>query len=269
MNKFKTIIASVLAVTSVASSVGIMANAEETDAVSISCEALTSAVTANDGTIIPAGSVAVEVSINNNTGFKASSLTFVMSSAEALTNSNDVPVVDTGTVLGDSLVAAAKNDGKLVVSYSSADTLTSDGEMFTFYISAQSNVTFAETAAPTHTNRIQSRGYTKYWVIGDVDGDLDIEVEDCTAVQEAVAKAGGRMVHVNDVDANLTYFFPNSPMPFAKCVDGNDDKRIMDSSVTASKSDAYQILNYYSLTAAGLPYEVAGWHIGEELEYED
>ncbi|MGN0631757.1 MAG: hypothetical protein ACI4JN_10560 [Ruminococcus sp.] len=69
MNTFKKIMASVLAITSVTSVAGVMANAEETNAVSVSCETLTSAITADDGTVIPAGTVAVEVAINNNTGF--------------------------------------------------------------------------------------------------------------------------------------------------------------------------------------------------------
>lgn len=267
MNTFKKIMASVLAITSVTSVAGVMANAEETNAVSVSCETLTSAITADDGTVIPAGTVAVEVAINNNTGFKGSSLTFNMSSADALTNTNGAPVVDNGAVLGDAMVAAAQNNGKLVISYSAAGTMSSDGELFTFYMSEASDVTFAETVAAQPSNEASAYAYRKYWIIGDADGNLVIEIEDCTAVQEAVAKAGGRMVEVNDVNADLAYFFPNSPMPFAECVDGNGDNWIMDSTVNQNDSDAYQILNYYSKIGAGLTYNVEGWAIGEKLYY--
>lgn len=267
MNTFKKIMASVLAITSVASVAGVMANAEETNAVSVSYETLTSAITADDGTVIPAGAVAVEVAINNNTGFKASSLTFNMSSADALTNESGAPVIDNGAVLDDAMVAAAQNNGKLVVSYSAADTMSSDGELFTFYMSEASDVTFAETVTAQPSNETSVYAYRKYWIIGDVDGDLIIELDDCTAVQDAVAKTGGRMVEVNDVNADLAFFFPNSPMPFAECVDGNIDDWIMDSNVNESDSDARQILNYYSITAAGLTYDVEGWHIGEKLYY--
>lgn len=267
MNTFKKIMASVLAITSVTSVAGVMANAEETNAVSVSYETLTSAITADDGTVIPAGAVAVEVSINNNTGFKGSSLAFNMSSSDALTNASGAPVVDNGAVLGDAMVAAAQNNGKLVVSYSAANTMSSDGELFTFYMSEASDVTFAETVVAQPDNETSAYAYRKYWIIGDVDGDLVIEIEDCTAVQEAVAKAGGRMVEVNEVNADLANFFPNSPMPFAECVDGNVDDWIMDSTVNQKVSDAYQIMNYFSTTAAGLTYDVEGWDIGEKLYY--
>lgn len=267
MKTFKKIMASALAVTNIVSATGIVANAEETNAISVSCETLTSAITSADGTVIPAGAVAVYVSISNNTGFNGSSLTFNLVSADALTNSSDAPVVDNGTVLDDALVVAAQNDGKLVVSYSSANTLTSDGELFTFYMSGTSNVTFDETVVPSTETTFSTYAYRKFWIIGDTDGDLAIEIEDCTAVQEAVAKAGGRMVSVDDVNDNLEYFFPNSSIPFAECVDGNSDDYIMDSTINQNDSDAYQIMNYYTKIAAGLPYNEEGWHIGERMYY--
>lgn len=172
MNTLKKIMASTLAVISAASSVGVMANAEETNAVSISYETLAAAVTADDGTVIPAGSVAVEVAINNNTGFECSSLTFNMTGTNALTNASGVPVVDNGTVIDGAMVVAAQNNGKLVVSYSSADTMSSDGELFTFYMADNSSITFAETEPVQLADTTSARAYRKYWIYGDVDGEL-------------------------------------------------------------------------------------------------
>lgn len=268
MNTFKKIVSSVMAITSVAAMAGMMANAaEEANAISVSCETLTSAVTAADGTVIPAGAVAVEVAINNNTGFKASSLTFDMSSADALTNASGTPVVDSGAVIDDAMVAAAQNDGKLVVSYSSANTMSSDGELFTFYMSNDSNITFGETPAVQADNIASTYAYKKFWIIGDADGDLAIEPNDCTLVQAAVAKAGGGMVLISDVDNDIDYFFPNTRMPFADCVNGDGNEWLMDSTVRKDWSDSYQILKYYAETAAGLTYHVDGWHIGEIIYY--
>ncbi len=268
MSKFKKMTASVLAMASIASMSSVMANAEEINVVNVSYETLAANVITEDGTTIPAGSVAVEVSIDNNTGFQGSSLTFDLGNANALTDAEGAPILESGAVLNSALTSAAQKDNQLVVAYASADTMTADGTMFTFYLPATSEVTFSETVDVQPVNEISPLAtYKKYWIIGDADGDLKIRVEDCIAVMEAVQKAGGIMVSVEAVDKDLEHFFPNSKMPTAACVDGNEDGDIMDTSVDESLSDAQQILNYYATTSAGNVYKVKDWRLGEKLYY--
>ncbi|MDE6678990.1 MAG: hypothetical protein K2K02_08105, partial [Ruminococcus sp.] len=89
-----------------------------------------------DETIIPAGSVAVTVKINNNYGFSASATKLNIGEfADVVVDEEGCPVVTKGDVLDDFITASAVKDGTIVVSSASDKKTNKDGEMFTIYVS--------------------------------------------------------------------------------------------------------------------------------------
>lgn len=282
MRNTKKFLAGILAMASVASCASMMTNAEEVDVVEVSYETLAAPVVANDGTEIPAGSTAVSVFISNNAGFQGDSLTFNVGNAVALTNADGVPVVDNGEVLGkDAVVSSAQNSSTFVVAYVATEEKDADGELFTFYLSDPADVTVsetAETAVTNHRDSFSTLGTKKFWIIGDVNGNFDVSVDDAVYVMNAVTKSGGRMAAVEDLDEDLSTYFPDLAIPSAICADGNQDGWLMDGTVQGKYSDVQQILNYYSQTASGLEYvrdvdvddadaNKVHWYIGDTMYY--
>jgi hypothetical protein len=269
MMNTKKFLAGILAMASVASCASVMANAEEVNVVGVSYETLAASVVANDGTEIPAGSIAVSVSVANNAGFQGDSLTFNVGNAVALTNADGAPVVDNGEVLGeDATVSSAQNSSTFVVAYVATEEKDADGELFTFYLSDPADVTVSETEA-LQTSVADDTNITvrKYWIRGDVNGDLYIGVEDAVDMSNAITRAGGRMLDTASANENLSYFFPDTLLPDANYLDGNGDECLMDGTVEDDLSDVQHLLTYYAQTASGTDYDDPGWYFGEKIWY--
>lgn len=265
MNTLKKIIASTLAVISAASSVGIIANAEETNAVSISYETLAAAVTADNGTIIPAGSVAVTLNISDNTGFDSYITTLNINSAELIVDNNGAPIYSTGDILENALIASATSNGLVSFASASAENISSDGEMITFYVSSGfegASIVNEQILSSAEVNEYAvSPASTLYsYYIGDTTQDNLINITDATEILSAVSIFNS--TYKNNLSPNLTTKFAelhkNELLPKALVVEAADSD--LDKIIDAT--DAQNVLQYYANIAACLD-DPSVAHIGE------
>ena len=274
----KKTIASLMAMATVTTCASALVSAEEANAIDISYKTLEESIVANDGTTIPAGAIAVNVSISANTGMSGTALEFNVDS-ELVKDSNGMAVVDSGNVFGRAATSGAQNGNKVVISEAAGEMSNADGTLFTFYLEESSDVSIVDVKISAVTEEDINQAIDTYstralatYIVGDANGDRHIAVEDATIVLSAIAKAGGTILPVSEANSNLSYYFPEANMPFAEVVDGNDDGYIMhpydsQGNVLEKYSDPQQILAYYAQTAALLTYNVEGWYIGEEVRY--
>jgi hypothetical protein len=228
------------------------------DEISISTETLTEAAIADDGNVIPAGSVAITVSINGNTGFDSSTTKIDIGSANILVDNDGNPVYSAGEVLESSMIVSATNDNLVAFSTASAGMNNSDGDLFTFY--ATSDYDGAEligSETEQFTGNITMPNSTLHsYIIGDVNQSGYIDATDASAILHAVyiydQAFGDDVISVNYANAHLSTYFPNALV--AESADGN-------LSDTITNKDAELVLTYYTHQSVGNPEPVA--HVGE------
>ena len=114
-------VASVLSVSALSAVSAFAVETTSEDNLSVSTKVLDEAITVDD-TVVSAGSVAITVNISDNSGFSSYSTKLELGSAyDIITDENNQPVVESGSVIGDSLVGSSCNDNVVVVSTASAD----------------------------------------------------------------------------------------------------------------------------------------------------
>ena len=95
----KKALTGIIAAAMVSSCAGIVSSAtEESNAISVSYSVVEESFTAANGVTIPAGTTAVGISIQNNTGFNTSNIMLDMNGANLLTDSQGNPIVADGGV---------------------------------------------------------------------------------------------------------------------------------------------------------------------------
>lgn len=256
MKKFVSLIAST--VLTVSSLTVVSASAVESNELSITATPVTSNIVADDGTVIPAGVVALTVNINNNYGFDSSATKLdVGMFADVVVNESGRPVVTKGDVLNDFIIASALNNGTIVVSSASDNNTNADGEMFTIYVADNySGVNIEDITnevISTEIGNTVTTLSTRYtYCIGDVDNDGYINSSDSSQLLYAISQFKDSYP-----DAEFTVDFANDHISdyfsFIRCAevaDTNKDDKIR-------KADANNILQFYTYISAGYTKEEA------------
>lgn len=225
---------------------------------SVSYETLTQAVETSDGTVIPAGAVAVSIAISGNTGFVADTLTLdVEDGYTAVTNSDGTPFVEAGSALNFGLAAAAfssEND-IMCVSVASAFESTTDGDVATVYFlpddstahdgfaALRSNVIYSDSMASCD-NILPNSTVIDYYAIGDATGDMVVNAVDASTILYAVYEhqMGFYFGTPSGSPETVYEYFPN--VKYYVAPDANTNNCI-------DNFDASDILEYTSLVGLG------------------
>jgi len=237
---------------------------------SVSYETLTQTVETSDGTVIPAGAVAVSIAISGNTGFVADTLTLdIADGYTAVTNSDGSPVVETGIALETGLAAAAVTDANdaMCIAMATPFTCTEEGNLVTVYFQSgselrstgfiQITVNQVQTAALTDT--ISSLYDLPYYILGDTDGDEIVNSVDASKILYAVYNHGGGFYFTNIAtynDALVRPYFPDVVHYNAPNADRSNSIDDIDASV---------VLNYAA--NAGLYENYSDPYIGQKYYF--
>lgn len=277
MKKFNKSVVTFVSVAAIVASLGTMpVFAVESDVYSVSYETLATEITADDGNMIPAGSVAVTMSINNNTGFNANTLTLDINEGySVLTNADGKPILDKGTVLADALTSAAVSDDETVlcVSSASAQVNNTDGALFTVYFTADTVtataafISIEDTTAEIADSEIGIEPqlevvYDSYF-IGDTNGEdwrVDsagkrppVDATDAARILIACHEYGNSINLLSASDSLIKGYFPDVKHRLA--LDVNDNN-------VCDEIDANAILDYAAIVGAGNAYD---GNIGKEI----
>ena len=262
MKKIMSILAS--AVLTVSSLSVISASAVESNELSITKTPVTADTFADDGTVIPAGAVAINVNITNNSGFDSSMIKIELGdNYDIINNINENPALSVGSAMGESRVAVSGNDTIAVVSASASET-SADGLLFTVfaYENATSdddiNVVDSEFSVCTEEDLVSplaTRAAKKSYTIGDVDEDGYINSADASRVLRAISIhkdscdrncKNKEILPVKEAKDNMLFYFPNTTFgPEAADVFKSGKIR---------KECADDILGYYSCISSGKNY---------------
>ncbi len=254
-------VASVLSVSALSAVSATAVKIPETNKYTISTSNIENDTVVNE-TIIPAGSVAVTVNINNNYGFSASATKLNIGEfADVVVDEEGCPIVTKGDVLDDCITASAVKDGTIVVSSASDKKTNKDGEMFTIYVAENysgvsvKDITnesiLMETDTEANTNAVAYR-----YKIGNVDNDQYINAVDATMVLHATSvfkdknpdKNPNADFTVSLANEYIDEYFPN--IRSARVADTNKNGII-------NKADANNILKFYSYVSTGYTIEEA------------
>lgn len=252
---FSTLAASLMAVSALTAVSASAVNAEK-DVVSITTETLSAAITADNGTVIPSGATAVTVSISNNSGFVGKSVKLDIGSDDAIIDESGNLVVDSGDVLGDSLIGSAENNGIVMLAAASADELNSDGDMFTFYVSDSSADVSIIAIDPqiqiAPENQVMPFATRYSYLIGDVNLDGYVNSIDASNILSAVStyedESFGGVLTVDIANSNLLHFFPYDTPRFAQSANCTDDNYI-------TRYDAQCVMNFYMAASTDEQYD--------------
>ncbi|MDE5770197.1 MAG: hypothetical protein K2I06_01015 [Ruminococcus sp.] len=249
MKKFiSTLAASLMAVSAFTAVSASALNAEKNNALVITTESLKTAITAENGTVIPAGATSVTVSISGNTGFSGKSVKLDVGSADVIVDEAGMPVVDSGDVLGNSLISSAENNGVVMLVSASAEENTSDGDMFTFYIADSSaDVSVIAVDPQIEAESMAMPFATRYsYRLGDVNGDKYIDSIDASYILSAISTytedTNDDALPVSKANQNLSHYFPYHTPRKAEVADVNESGSI-------TNLDAQFVMNYYSAMA--------------------
>lgn len=267
MKKFiSTLAASLMAVSALTAVSASALNVKADNTFAITTESLRTAITADDGTVIPAGATAVTVSISNNSGFVGKSVKLDIGSANIIMDESGLPVVDSGAVIGDSVIGSAENNGIVVLVSASAEENTSDGDMFTFYVSDSSaDVSIIEIDPQAKIENMATPFATRYsYIIGDVNGDKYVNAVDASSILSAIATYKNEKysdaIPLNEVKNNIKKYFPYDTPQFAETADCNEDKLV-------TPYDAECVSNYYAAAATDGVFEFSKVAYAGEVRY--
>jgi len=276
MKKFNKRAMSIASVAAILASIAAMpAFAVESNVYSVSYETLTTAITTEDGNTVPAGAVAVTMSINNNSGFDAN--TFKLDIEDDFTimlNEEGSPILEKGNVLNGAMIGVAENDGLLCVTAAMGQSCNGNGELFTVYATTTetSATNFAEvvstqpvkiTETTTATMMVPGTvqpcsdvidGWLCYYG-GDCNNDNLVNSVDASLIMIALENTTPKILDVDEY--SKADFFPSvihNAQP-----DANGDGYITHFETgNAEDSDAQTILSYAASAGAGLTYDGYG-----------
>ncbi len=210
------IAASVLAVSAFPISSASAIETAPANELSVSTEVLETSITVGD-TVIPAGATAITINANNLTDFNATR-TKLEINGNVVVGNNDLPVVSKGNLLDNSHIVGFVNEDIAVFSSASADSASGSGELFTFYINSEENVSsddfeildcFFDDVSVSLENVNQPMGSSAgFYIAGDMNDDDVISVSDAVCVDQALIKAKMSYLPYNFVNSLPTYYFP-------------------------------------------------------------
>lgn len=246
------------AVLTVSSLSVISASAVESNELSITAKPITSDIISDDGTVIPAGTIALTVNINNNCGFDSSATKLdVGMFADVVVNEFGRPVVNKGDVLDDFIIASALNNGTIVISSASDNNTNVNGEMFTIYVADNySGVNIEditnEVISTEMGNTVTTLSTRYTYCIGDVDNDGYINSSDSSHLLRAISlfkdSYPSKEFTVDFANDHISDYF--SFVRCAEVADTNKDDKIR-------KADANNVLQFYTYVSAGHTREEA------------
>jgi hypothetical protein len=243
---------------------------------SVSHETLTESIITEAGNYIPAGSVAVTMSIDNNTGF--SSNTFLLDIAngyEVIVDEDNNPIIETGSGLSGFLTAASAGNDKLCVAVAASNKHRGNGDLFTFYCSVSSDAlgapasigVFKDTLMQQYSDDKETDSKNNrvgtYINFGDVNGDYFINASDATEVLKAVDINNNNIIlctYLYNYPNNIATYFPDCYGP------GNQYCYVAADVYTPpytgiyyiDEYDAQQILVFAACVGTGSPYTGTG-----------
>ena len=255
MKKFISLIASTVLTVSSLTAVSSFAVNNHNE-LSVSKTVLSSDVTADDGTVIPAGAVAINVNIDNNTGFSyATTVLELGSSYDVITDENNSPIVSTGTLLEDSIYSTKENNNRVSFANASGDEKLGNGLLFTIYAyedttSSDNGIVVFDTEEVLASSVSLTSSAEGYYICGDVDDDDFINASDSSAVLAALEKTGVRTLPYTVAAGVPKLYFPNASTVKAAYLWGVDNPKYRD----VDTDTAAIILDYYASNSAGTPY---------------
>ncbi len=269
MKNTKKITSVVAALAIVGSFAALPASAKVANDCSVTYTTLAESITTTEGDYIPAGSIAVTMSIQNNSGFTDNMFLLNLDDGfDVILNDNNKPIIETDDVLDGFIVAGSVEDDNFCVAVASTHECLSDGEMFTFYCSAEENATGDPVSIGTISNNISfNEGNVaspavniKRIHFGDVNGDGSINASDATYIMIAVSANNGDAILLSYLYANpsavATYFsgcYTNNPYCYV-CADVLYNPSIN----YVDNDDAYEILQYSACMGVGGTYTGPG-----------
>lgn len=264
-------------VTAMLTSVGaVPVSAAQMNTYSVSYETLTEAIETKEGETIPAGAVAVTMSIANNTGFNSSILKLnVADGYSVISNNENKPLVQKGEVLAEANVAGATSlDGDtFCLAVASVENCAADGQMFTVYFEKNTDNADLDFVSIQSTQATIAKGeitiapkvelcagtVVVYYYVGDTDNDESVNASDASNIYSAVHKNGGAFcidessLNFSSIKNNVKHYFPKAACYLAP--DATEDLYI-------DIEDGDTILQYSANHGAGLPHDS---HIGERV----
>lgn len=271
-----TLAATMIATASIASTSALAVNVHVLNEYSLSTNIIRNDIVVDDITV-PAGSLAVTVNISNNTGFSSSSTNISLGDAYApITDENDMLVVESGSVIGDSCICGATNGELITVATASGEDNLNDGDMFTFYVASNTssgaetieivNTTSEDISTTMRKAAATMTSTSAYFKVGDIDNDGFVDSTDASFVLRAISINNGDKLSIANANANLSYYFPDTPNtvcaqvanPICPAYDADNKNGIDDNELRAgllkgqiSKADADDILVYYGFASTG------------------
>ena len=242
---YSLILSSAIVVSSIASLIANATNTEKINALSVTSTSVSEALVLSDGNIIPAGSVALTVSIANNTGFDASTTKLDIGNANIIVDDKGEPIVSKEELLEDSIVVSAAKDNYVAVSSILGSDADEDGEMFTIYLSSLPSSVSVWNINDAAVDLNQGNTRDTVYHIGDVNDNGYIDSVDASQVSRAVELYSGTVygwLWVSIANANLSYYLPYSP--YAELGDTNDNYAL-------NYDDTQNIMHFYTWLSVG------------------
>lgn len=248
MNTFKKIMASILAISSVSmSSAGLgIVSADSSVNFTASYDVVDAAFVTDNGVNIPVGAVAITISADNavvdNTLLNVS----LSAETEFIEDENGTAAYNASTAFNGATFSAVKNaDGNGATVAIASEATVSDGAIVTFYVTG--NIDTVNSLIVTERNQysipVPASRVAVGYIGGDANGNLLIEIEDATLMNDVMAANGGSI--------NMTFLrlygsaaFPN--IMHINAVDVND---IPDG--VLNSLDSQLVLDYYAHHGAG------------------
>lgn len=229
-------------------------SAVETNELSVVKTPVTTNIVADDGTVIPAGAVAINVNIENNTGFShAATVLELGNSYNVILNEDERPVVSIGEVLGDSLYSTNENDNRVAFVNASGDEKLGDGLLFTIYAyedasSSDNGIIVFDTEEVEASSVSTANAANGFYICGDVTDDDRINSSDSSQVLAAINKTGRTELPYNIASALPSYYLPYSSTVKAAYLWGYEDANGNPKSIGSHAAEV--ILDYYSAQSA-------------------
>ena len=223
-----------------------------------------------NGTIVPAGAIAVTVNLDNNSGFNNTSTKLIIGDAKDVIRSADYkPVISKDDMMSDFYVSAFENNNVVGIAAASAEYVYDDGSLYTIYLEP-SNHGFDDSIDIESDNNggIPVNAFA-YATIGDVNDNGYINTSDASAVYTAIDKY--KQLVPTDPNADnftisfcsiaLSYFFPSAPCADIATTNGD---------VYINEDDAENITDFYSWLSAGGDFDSypdSSNHCGQPVRY--
>lgn len=265
----KNLVALSVVAATIASMAAMPASAKKVNDYNLSYETLTESVTTTDGNIIPAGSVAITMSISENTGFTANTFKLnVDDKFSVIMDDNDQPIIEKQTVLCDALIGVAENDGLVCVTAAAGQSCDLNGDLFTIYAATTNssetecaeianiqseNISASAALSMLHaggTNSIIEDGYMCYFG-GDCNNDNVVNSVDASLIMMALKNVTPKILNAS------TYTYSNY---FPSVIHRNQPDANGDGYIThfntgnPEDSDAQTILSFSASAGAGNEY---------------